>query len=140
MANHVFTNKLSLEKKVVELYVTLNFNGTANPTVLGNTSTLANKSKGVRSVVRTGIGFFTIFFGNSNATQSSTDLYSRVLFFESIGIGAIAGVAIGVRLQAINVSAASGSIDFELFRQGTSVDPAVGTQGLFRIVLKNSDQ
>lgn len=131
MANRRFEQfQLSLEKKVVNLFLKVSFGSTGAPTIV--------KGKGICSIVRNSAGKYTITYGiPASATDpAKTDTYASLLGVQHQFLNATAPAAPGMYIVADN--AASGTIQVQFNAAGTATDPGSGENVLMHLKLSNS--
>lgn len=126
MANRWFQQfRFSLEKKVVDLYGQVAIGATGAPTL-----SVVN-SKGIKSIVRNGVGKYTI---------TLQDTYQRLLDFNLTDLNA-AGIpaagAVGLVSAAVNTLAAP-TVVFQLSNAGSATEAASGDVLYFQVSLSDT--
>lgn len=125
MANRQFTQfRLSLEKKVVDLFADVTFGSSGAPTL-----NKAN-SKGIKSIVRSSAGKYVI---------TLQDSYQRLLVVKHVFINATAPAAPGMYIFAQIVGSVTAPTITVIFNTaGTATDPASGEEVLLQISLNDT--
>lgn len=127
MANRLFNQfRLSLEKKVVDIFAHVTFGASGAPTL-----DKAN-SKGIVSVTRNSAGKYTFVFGTNSA---ALDTYKKVLMvkhlFDATGNSGTAPASPSMFLIGNSIATAgTASVQVEFNSAGTATDPASG-EGVF---------
>lgn len=130
MANRLFVrNTMSLEKNPCVLYAKITVGATGAPTID------ALKSKGVLSIVRTGIGAYNINFGGA----AGLDTYQRLLGATYISIAATS-TAMRMQIVAAQASVAANPRIQIQFVDSANASVEIGNGEIihFTIVLSNS--
>lgn len=125
MANRYFNQfRLSLEKKLVDLYARVTFGSSGAPTL-----DVAN-SKGIKSISRTGAGAYTIVLQDS---------YARLMGVNKINVSASAPASPSMYIVTETVSTLSNpAVNVVMNAAGTATDPASGEEVRLHFTLKNS--
>ena len=133
MANRRFEQfQLSLEKKVVTLFMNVTIGASGAPTLTSPSG--SNQNKGILSITRVSAGKYTIVFG-SNASPSP-DTYQRLLSLHRNTLNATASAAPATIVTADN--SPSGSVTIQCLNGSSATDPASGEVMLLEIKLSNS--
>jgi hypothetical protein len=135
MANRRFEQyALSLEKKVVSLFMNVSIGATGAPTLVSGTLG-ASFNKGIWSIVRNSAGNYTIKLGV--AALTTVDTYQRLLMISRMNVSAAASTAPG--LFVVTDNSANGLITVQFTNStGTATDPASGEVILLTLMLSNS--
>lgn len=130
MANkYLSRNMMTFEKGPVTIY------GKAAIGVTGAPTLNSAQSKGIFSIVRTGVGAYTINLGNA----VSRDTYQRLMMFKELVIGA-SSTCVGCTVVADNSSSTpSPNVAIQLTDgTGTAVELANGVSLLVKLILSNT--
>jgi hypothetical protein len=133
MANRFFNQfRKTLEKEQVSLFAKFSVGAVGAPTL-----DVAN-SKGIKSVVRNGVGLYTVTFGLASSSQFSTsiDTYKKLFMISKLFLKATAPAAPDMYLKANNVGA--GSVQVQFNAAGVSTEIANGEVVLMEFDLGNS--
>jgi len=135
MANRRFEQfQLSLEKKVVTLYMRVSFGAVGAPTlVVGPLG--QNFNKGIYSIVRNSAGNYTITFGA--LPYPSPDTYQRLLGWDYAFLETTTPAAPQSWVKNDNSAAGNIIVQFAT-AAGVATDPASGEVALLEITLSNS--
>jgi len=143
MAARTFSQfQYTLEKNIVTLFANVSIGASGAPT-LNNIvagSGAANKSQGIKSIVRNSTGNYTITFGDPSNT-AVTELYNRLISFDAVTVfGTVTGL--GVQVWADNST--SGNIIIQYTgptaagnTAPVATDPPDTSTLLLEIALKN---
>lgn len=130
MANRYYEQfRLSLEKKVVDLYLRVSFGASGAPTIV--------RGKGIASITRNSAGRYTIVFGTAaNSTSPlQTDQYNALLDVDIESLSSAFSAAPENRVVSESVS--TGSLVIQFSAAGVATDPASGESALIHIALSN---
>ena len=135
MSNHRFEQfQLSLEKKVVSLFMNVSFGASGAPTLV-TASNGRPYNRGIQSITRNSAGNYTIVF--QPVSGSGIDTYQRLLACHYTPLNATAAAAPLFRVEADN--SASGNLVVQFASTaGAATDPASGEVALIEIKLSNS--
>lgn len=130
IANRYYTQfRYSLEKAVVDLFGLVTFGAAGAPTLN------ATKSKGIKSITRTGAGAYDIVFG----VGSNQDVYVDLLFAGAVFLAANPASPVMHVVSQTVATPTTGKISVQ-FRDyaGAATDPGNGELGYLKFQLKNS--
>lgn len=132
MANRYFTQFIkSLQKDPVLLFARVTFGASGAPTLD------ASKSKGIKSITRTGAGAYTVTLGGGGPNGANADVYPALLQLKHCFLNATAPASPGMYIVSETVKT-NGQINIVFNAAGTATDPASGEEVKLSFFLTNS--